>query len=890
MELFKIFGKVAFDISNAERNIDKIAKESEKIGAGFKESQITTGKSLKEIAAQNGTTVNELRAKAMSLASEYKKQGMSASEATKKAYSDIGYEAKQTHETINSEIDETSGKAESSESRITKAFKKIGAAVVTYFAVDKIKDFGMACIEVGSAFDAQMSTVSAISGATGEELDALRAKAKELGAQTSFSATESAQAMEYMAMAGWKTEDMMNGLEGVMNLAAASGEDLATTSDIVTDAMTAFGMSADQSGYFSDVLAQTATNANTNVGMMGETFKYVAPLAGAMGYSIEDMSAAIGLMANAGIKGSQSGTSLRGIITNLASPTDTVASAMEDLGISLTDSDGKTKSFGETLSDLRASFAELDEVQKTQYASSIAGKEGMSGLLALVNSSEDDFNKLTKSIKNCDGAAKEMSEVRLDNLQGDVTLFKSALEGAQIAVSDKLTPHLRKFVQDATALIPKALDAFMKVGKYLVNTFSPAFSSLKGLFKSVSSALKPVVKRFLGMSDAEGESAESSLNLKKAIEFVADIIKTTSDVLSDFIGWLQGGSTGAENFKSVITGLVAAFVTYKAATTGLTAAFEIGKKAVEAYHKAQKLLNSTNPLGWAVIGISAVVGVSKALESLPSPTEKIREEFAKLSEEEQAVVDKAKELKESCDSWRESRDSVLADTESEFGYYQELADELGTIVDKNGAVKEGYEERAKVITNELSDALGLEFDMTDNVITNYDELADKIQDVITLKEAQAALDADMEAYSIAQKTIEDTFGAMIDAQTELQETTSELGNKQAALNAIFDEATGTYKMTSDEFYRIYGAEATFEGVVIGLQSEIEGLTERLETKTQAVKDAEKAYSECNSTIENHKGLSAAIVSEDTDRINNALDDLYSGFITCEAGTKTSLEN
>lgn len=237
----------------------------------------------------------------------------------------------------NRAIDETAGNVGNAEPRMTKALKKIGAAVVAAFAVDKIKDFGKACISAGMDFDSQMSTVAAISGATGEEFEILRAKAQEMGATTAFSATESAQAMEYMAMAGWKTTDITNGLAGVMNLAAASGEDLATTSDIVTDAMTAFGMSADQSTYFADVLAQTATNANTNVGMMGETFKYVAPLAGAMGYNIEDMSAAIGLMANAGIKGSQSGTSLRNIITNLASPTDKVAGAMDDLGISLTD-------------------------------------------------------------------------------------------------------------------------------------------------------------------------------------------------------------------------------------------------------------------------------------------------------------------------------------------------------------------------------------------------------------------------------------------------------------------------------------------------------------------------------------------------------------------------
>ncbi|MGN0622182.1 MAG: phage tail tape measure protein, partial [Porcipelethomonas sp.] len=417
-------------------------------------------------------------------------------------------------------------------------------AVVAAFAIDKIKDFGQACIEAGAAFDAQMSTVSAISGATGEDLDALREKAKELGAQTSFSATESAQAMEYMAMAGWKTDDMLNGLEGVMNLAAASGENLATTSDIVTDAMTAFGMSADQSSYFSDVLAQTASNANTNVSMMGETFKYVAPLAGAMGYSIEDMSAAIGLMANAGIKGSQSGTSLRGIITNLASPTDTVASAMEDLGISLTDSEGKTKTFAETLSDLRTSFADLNEVQKTQYASAIAGKEGMSGLLALVNSSNEDFDKLTKSIKDCDGAAKKMSETRLDNLQGDVTLFKSAIEGAQIAISDKLTPVLRTLVEKATDVLPtvqnkllSAVDIIMDIGGYLVREFSPILKdigkAIMPLIEKSIKTIKPVLEKIVPVVKNIWEIVEPLFDF--AITCLGAIIESIPDLIDGFL-------------------------------------------------------------------------------------------------------------------------------------------------------------------------------------------------------------------------------------------------------------------------------------------------------------------------------------------------------------------
>ena len=297
-----------------------------------------------------------------------------------------------------------------------------------------IAGIGAAAVAVTAKFDAGMSKVGAISGATGKELDQLRDKAKEMGAKTKFSATESAEAFSYMAMAGWKTGDMLDGIEGVMNLAAASGEDLATTSDIVTDALTAFGLSAKDSTHFADVLAAASSNANTTVSMMGETFKYVAPVAGALGFSVEDVSTGIGLMANAGIKGSQAGTALRNIFTRLVKPTGESAKVMEDLGISVTDSQGKMKDFGTIISDLRKGFDGLSEAEKAQAASALAGQYGMSGLLAIVNTSEKDFNKLTNAIATCsdevdgyNGAAELMAGKMMNNLPGAITMFTSAL-------------------------------------------------------------------------------------------------------------------------------------------------------------------------------------------------------------------------------------------------------------------------------------------------------------------------------------------------------------------------------------------------------------------------------------------------------------------------------
>lgn len=325
------------------------------------------------------------------------------------------------------------------------AFTNVGSAMTKYVTTP-IVGVGTAAVATAARFESAMSEVAAISGASGKDLEALTEKAKQMGATTKFSASESAAALKYMAMAGWDTKDMLDGIDGVMQLAAASGEDLAQTSDIVTDAMTAFGMSADQANRFADVLAQTANRSNTSVALMGETFKYVAPVAGALGYSIEDASVAIGLMANSGIKGSQAGTSLKNVLTNLAKPTDQVQSYMDKLNISLTDSAGNVKPLNQLLNEMRDGFNGLTDAQKAEYAAGIAGKEGMSGLLAIVNSSQADFDNLTEAINNSNGAAKDVANVMLDNLGGQLTILKSTLEGIAIAFGDILLPTIKNVV------------------------------------------------------------------------------------------------------------------------------------------------------------------------------------------------------------------------------------------------------------------------------------------------------------------------------------------------------------------------------------------------------------------------------------------------------------
>lgn len=356
------------------------------------------------------------------------------------------------------------------------AFTNVGSSMTKNLTVP-IAGAGAAVVGVAAKFESAMSEVQAISGASGEDLQRLTDKAQEMGATTKFSASESAAALKYMAMAGWDTESMLNGINGVMQLAAASGEDLASTSDIVTDAMTAFGLSADQSTRFADVLAQTANRSNTSVALMGETFKYVAPVAGALGYSIEDASVAIGLMANSGIKGSQAGTSLKNVLTNLAKPTDQVQMYMDRLNISMTDQAGNVKPLNQLLNEMRDSFAGLTEAEKAEYAAGIAGKEGMSGLLAIVNASQSDFDKLTEAINNSSGAAQDVADVMMDNLGGQLTILKSTLEGIAISFGNILLPAV-KSVAEALQNFLNWLNGLTDGQKQLVVTIATVVAAI----------------------------------------------------------------------------------------------------------------------------------------------------------------------------------------------------------------------------------------------------------------------------------------------------------------------------------------------------------------------------------------------------------------------------
>ena len=403
-----------------------------------------------------------------------------------------------------------------------------------------ITALGTAAVKTGADFDSAMSKVAAVSGATGDDLEALRAKAREMGSQTKFSASEAAEAMNYMAMAGWKTEDMLSGIEGIMNLAAASGEDLATTSDIVTDALTAFGLTAADSAHFADVLAAASSNANTNVSMMGETFKYAAPVAGSLGFSVEDTAEAIGLMANAGIKSTQAGTSLRSIMTALAGEVKFCGESIGEVEIQTTNADGSMRELSDILADCRVAFAGLSESEQASAAQALVGKNAMSGFLALMNAVPADIDKLSGAISNCDGTSLSMAETMQDNLAGQLTILKSQLEELAISFSDILMPAIRSIVSHIQGLVDK------------LNQLDPQTKETIVKIALVAAALGPML-----------------IVLGKTISGIGSVLSLVSKAPAA-IGAVKGGITAVTGALGVSMGTILAVV---AAIAVLVAAF-----------------------------------------------------------------------------------------------------------------------------------------------------------------------------------------------------------------------------------------------------------------------------------------------------------------------------
>ncbi len=472
----------------------------------------------------------------------------------------------------------------------------VGTTLTTHVTVP-IAAVGTAAVKTAADFDSAMSKVAAVSGATGDDLQALRDKAREMGAKTKFSASEAAEAMNYMAMAGWKTSDMLGGIEGIMNLAAASGEDLATTSDIVTDALTAFGMSADDSSHFADVLAAASSNANTNVSMMGETFKYCAPVAGALGFSCEDTAQAIGLMANSGIKSTQAGTALRTIMNTLAGDVKICGDSIGEVEIATTNADGSMRELNDILADCRVAFAQMSESEQASAAQALVGKNAMSGFLALMNAAPGDIDKLQNAIATCsdevdgyNGVTEKMAAVMQDNLGGQLTILKSQLQELAISFGEILMPAIRSIVSRIQGLIDK------------FNALSPATKETIVKIALVAAALGPLLV-------VVGKTMVGVGKLMKFVSNLPTIIAGAKAAFTSFGAVIGGISAPVVAVIAVVAALVAAFVhlwrTNEDFRNKITAIWEQIKSIFSGF--CQGIVDRINALGFDFKNITEVI-------------------------------------------------------------------------------------------------------------------------------------------------------------------------------------------------------------------------------------------------------------------------------------------
>ncbi|MFV9421000.1 phage tail tape measure protein [Staphylococcus sp. Ze7] len=549
---------------------------------------------VKELRAQYQKTAQEQganSAKAARLRTEYNKQADTLNylenelEQTTNSFKNFQKESQAAARVSNSSFGRLGKSFTEMGPKINKvgeSIKSVGRSMSMYVTAPVVAGFGLAA-KTSIDFDDSMRKVKATSGATGKEFNSLRDKALEMGAKTKFSASESADALNYMALAGWDSKQMMSGISGVMDLAAASGEDLGQVSDIVTDSLTAFGMKAKDSGKFADVLAQTSSKANTDVKGLGDAFKYAAPVAGALGYSVQDTSIAIGLMSNAGIKGEKAGTALRTMFTNLSKPTKAMKDKMDELGISITDSNGEMIPMRDVMDQLRSSMGGLSKDQQAAAAATIFGKESMSGALAVINASEKDYKKLTKSIDGSKGASKRMAKEMEGGIGGSMRKMKSAVESLAISIGDVVAPFIGKAADAIAGLatkltnLPGWLQGTIVAFGALAAAIGPLALVVGAFTASLGSIMTTLGPIMVGITKAGG--------ILKYFSLVAGNVAKVSPIL----GMALKGIGTAATFMLGPWGLVIA---------GVVA---LGAALVVAYKKSETFRNIVNGMVTGVV-------------------------------------------------------------------------------------------------------------------------------------------------------------------------------------------------------------------------------------------------------------------------------------------------
>lgn len=839
---------------------------------------------------------------------------------------------------------------------ITSKGMKAATATITGTAT-ALGGVATAAIKVGSDFEAQMSRVQAISGATGKELEELRSQAVELGADTSFSASEAAQGMENLAAAGFETNEIMDAMPGLLDLAAASGEDLASSSDIAASTLRGFGLAASEAGHVADVLAENANRTNSSVAETGEAMKYIAPLARAAGISMEETAAAIGIMANAGIQGSQAGTTLRGALSRLSKPTADMQQAMNELGIEFYDSEGKMLSLADQVGMLKSAMEGMTDEQKNNYLVTLYGQEALSGMLALINEGPDSLASLTAAYEECDGSAQTAAATMQDNLKGAVEELSGSAESLGIVFYDSVAGSLKEAAQSATESVNNITDAFNNGGlnsaieaagnefanlataaasqapkmvdaavnfiqsfvQGIVNNRGQLISAAGDMANALASGLaellpaqlqRPVedainaISKSLGSGGLKNAGKTAVDTLDNVIDIVGKLAKTVLPPLIDVLDFV------GENLSLVAAAATTAFTAFKGykvvssamkATKALTATVKL-LSAAEAANALQVLAASgaltakevivgvltgkitlataaqmawnavmaANPIG---LLITAVGALAAGLGIYALTTDDAADSTEELAQKHRENIEASQEAVNAIEEEAAARQKNIDASTAEIDNAEALWGELSKVVDENGKIKSGYEERAQYITGELANALGIEIGLVDGQITNYQELKGSIYDVIAAKKAEAAL-------STMESDYNDAKQEQADITAKLAAEYDKLLEKQSAVKEIEDQMAEAESQVQTE----ETIQRTRE-----LQEALDGANAELEEQEAAFEAANADMEYNQKKISDYDMLLEAAMSGSTEKINSALAEIQSGInTTVDAGSDAAL--
>lgn len=848
-------------LDKAQKELDEMKKSGDATDDELKEQERVV-KSLSEAVEQGekaydkaGSRVRDWEKKLYDAKTETAKvenaveESTSALEDMEKATDGAGDEL--------SEFAEEADNAEGKTGELEIGLKSMVKAAAVDMAVGAMKTLaekaGEAAkyvVEVGSEFEASMSKVKAISGATGGEMDQLTAKAKELGASTKFSASEVGSAFQYMGMAGWKTRDMLSGIDGILSLAAASGEDLATTSDIVTDALTAFGKSAEDAGKLADIMAAASSNANTNVSMMGETFKFAAPVAGALGISMEDTALAVGLMANAGIKASQAGTAIRTGLSNLVKPSKQAADAMEKYGIEIRKNSDGSINLRATMEHLRSKFGELSETEQAAAASAIFGKNAMSGWLAIVNGSDEDFNKLANAIDNSNGAAKDMSDIMQDNLQGKITEFKSALEGLGIALYNKVAEPLTGAVSFATGVL----------------------SDLTKALTTHKSENQEAIDQIKQANDEMQTSLENSKSVLENAEIDAAKVGILGQALIDLNTQEELSAAQKEALKGVYDQLVEVVPDLAGYYNEETGKVDLTREAIEKLIKVreeeiieQGRLKATTEL------LDAMGEAQARLDLALSRTEGMKRQKQMWYDLQEMVGNATEEYRELANTFQGER----IDNEWSKDFQKQWSDIAQEALGSGAITMTQYEEIERMFTQPMSESTLINmFDLlgqnAENTQGQIDSMNEEVEEATKIA-GEAQQQYDLYAQQIAEtaeahdneaaaaRDSATSIGDMRDEQNALRKSLGETADRTEIVNEKLEEyrkgANESAEATGEAADKTYDLNTALNGLEEGFEDTGEAADEeaqQIEDATQKVRDHHQALKTIRDTITEYR--------------------------------------